>query len=51
MSLDEFCADETRTPTRYNLYAVINHDCDAGYCELIFGCSLQADIDDVFDFT
>ena len=44
MSLEEFCADETRISKRYDLYAVINH-LDAGHCELIFFvCSLQADI-------
>ena len=37
LSLGEFCADETRTPTRYDLYAVINHtgSLDSGHCELL----------------
>ena len=37
LSLDEFCADETRTPTRYDLYAVINYTgtLDLGHCELL----------------
>ena len=38
MSLDEFCADETKMPRRYDLYAVINHldNFNAGHCELMF---------------
>ena len=37
LSFDEFCANKTRSPTRYDLYAVINHigSLHGGHCELL----------------